>query len=368
MRVILTGGGTGGHIYPAIAIAERIKKDISNSEILYVGCENGLERDIVGKTELPFTAIHARGLPRKLNKDVFAAIFDTGRGVFEADRMIKKFRPDLVIGTGGYVCGPTVLAARRRHIPALLHEQNAYPGITNRLLAPFVDQVLLNFTEARGYFKGHPSFALTGLPVREDIANSRREEGAERFGLDPNKRTVLITGGSRGARTINRVLALAMPLLLSSVDAQIIFATGTNGYAETMLLLKDGGINPAENPRLVVKDYLYEMPLALAASDVIIGRAGATFLAEIAMCGIPGILVPYPYASENHQVFNAQAVVDAGAAEMILDKELTVPRLLETLTPFLQDDNYYHNMATQMKSLARPEAMDDIMAIVRRYA
>ncbi len=368
MRIILTGGGTGGHIYPALSIAERIRAENADVNILYVGAENGMEADIVGKkTDLPFTAIKAKGLPRQLNKALISAVAHTGRGLWEAERIMKRFSPDLVIGTGGYVCGPTILAACRRKIPTILHEQNAYPGFTNRLLGPFVNRVLLNFPEARGYFKGNPDFVLTGLPVRDDILSAKRSEGLERFGLDPSKKTVLITGGSRGAQSINRVLSLSMTLLLANTDAQIIFATGANGYAETMLLLKEDNINPHDEPRLVVKDYLYDMPMALAAADVVVGRAGATFLAEIAMCGLPGILIPYPYASENHQAYNAQAYVDAGAAEMILDRDLTVPKLLSTLTPFIQDEGYYVDKVNRMRTMARPEAMDDIMAVIYEY-
>lgn len=367
MRVILTGGGTGGHIYPALAIAERILEEMPTASLLYVGCEDGLEKDIVGKTDIPFEAIKSKGLPRRINKDALTALWQTGRGIIKADRIIKRFKPDLVIATGGFVAGPTALMARKRKVPLLIHEQNAYPGITNRLLAPMANHILLNFEEARPYFKGKADFSVTGLPVRADIGRSDREEALRYFGLDPARKTILVTGGSRGARTLNRVVALAMPLLLASLDAQIIFATGTHGYSETMLLLKDGGIDPNDEPCLVVKDYLYDMPLALAASDLVIGRAGATFLAEIANCGLPGILVPYPYASENHQVHNAQAVVHGGGAEMILDKDFTVPRLLETLSPFLDDEKYYKNKVCQMKALARPEALEDIMDLVRRY-
>lgn len=368
MRVIFTGGGTGGHIYPALAIAERIREEMPTAALLYVGCHDGLEADIVGKTDIPFEAIHAKGLPRKINKEAAVALWETGRGTWTADRIVKRFRPDLVIATGGFVSGPTALAARKRRVPLILHEQNAYPGITNRLLAPLADHILLNFEEARPYFKGKADFAVTGLPVRADIGRSDRTEALRYFGLDPAKKTILVTGGSRGARTLNRVVALAMPLLLSSLDAQMIFATGTNGYTDTMLLLKDGDIDPNEEPRLVVKDYLYDMPLALAAADVVIGRAGATFLAEIANCGLPGILVPYPYASENHQVHNAEAFVAGGGAEMILDKVFTVPKLLETLSPFLDNERYYRDKVRHMKALARPRALEDIMDLVRTYA
>lgn len=367
MKVIVSGGGTGGHIYPALAIAERIREEIPRARVLYVGGEQGLEADIVGKTDIPFTAIKAKGLPRKINKALAQSLFSTGQGVWMADRIIKRFRPDLVIGTGGFVCGPTVLAAARRGIPTLIHEQNAYPGLTNKLLAPFVKKVMIQFPEAAQYFSKRADVVVTGLPMRKDIAMHSKEEGCAFFGLDASRRTILVTGGSRGARAINRVMAMAAPMVLKNYDVQIIFVTGKACHEETLQLLQECELNPADHSRLVVKDYLYDMPYALAAADIVIGRAGATFLAEITYCGLPAILIPFPYASENHQTYNAQALVDAGAARMIADRDLTVPRLMEHLAALLDDPALCRRMAVQMKRLAKPHALDDIMDIIRSY-
>ena len=368
MRVIVSGGGTGGHIYPALAIAERILADLPGSEVLYIGCDNGLETGIVPTTSIPFATIPAKGLPRKLTPALAKALLTNSKGVMAARRLIREFRPDLVIGTGGFVCGPTVLMGCTNHVPAMIHEQNAYPGMTNRLLAPRVNKVMINYPEAARFFVKAKETVLTGLPVREDIGKLTREEGAAKFGLDPAKKTVLITGGSRGARTINRVSALALSGILADSDVQVIFITGKAGYVETSLLLKDNDSSVLRNERLCFLEYTHKMPHALAAADVVVGRAGATFLAEIAACGLPGILVPYPYASDNHQQFNAQAVVDAGAGEMILDNALTVPKLQTTLKKFLCDDNYYQEKKEAMQGLARPSAMDDIMMLVQSFA
>lgn len=365
MKVIVTGGGTGGHIYPALAVAERVLTDIPDSEVLYIGSEDGLENQIVSSTEIPFKTISAKGLPRKLSPALFKAAFTSSKGVLEANRYIKEFQPDLVIGTGGYVCGPTVLMASKNHIPTLIHEQNAYPGITNKMLAPLVSKVLISYPEAKGYFKRAKEIIQTGLPVRKDISLVSREEGCKKFNLNPDMKTILITGGSRGARTINRVCALALPTILSHPDVQVIFVTGKAGYVETSLLLKDVDLSKASEERLRFLDYTHHMPHALAAADVVIGRAGATFLAEIAVRGVPGILVPYPYASENHQKHNAQAVIDAGGAEMILDDDFTVPKLMSTLERFLNDPVYYKEKKVHMEALARPQALGDIMAIIK---
>ncbi|MDO4280887.1 MAG: undecaprenyldiphospho-muramoylpentapeptide beta-N-acetylglucosaminyltransferase [Peptococcaceae bacterium] len=368
MRVIVSGGGTGGHIYPALAIAERIVEDMPGSEVLYIGCDNGLENNIVPKTAIPFKTISAKGLPRKLSLGLFKSLFVNVKGVFEAKRYIKDFKPDLVIGTGGFVCGPTVLMACLNHIPAMIHEQNAYPGMTNRLLSSRVNKVMVNYPEAAKFFVKAKETVLTGLPVREDIGKISKEEGCAKFSLDPAKKTVLITGGSRGARTINRVSALALPGILANENVQVIFITGKAGYVDTSLMLKENDMSVLNNERLRFLEYSHEMPYALAAADVVVGRAGATFLAEIAACGLPGILVPYPYASDNHQQFNAQAVVDANAGEMILDGEMTVPKLTATLNRFITDDAYYQEKKGNMQKLARPTAMDDIMMLVKSFS
>lgn len=367
MRVIVSGGGTGGHIYPALAIAERILEEIPGSEVLYIGCDNGLENNIVPQTAIPFKTISAKGLPRKLTPALAASLATNSKGVMQARRYIREFKPDLVIGTGGFVCGPTVLMACMNRVPAMIHEQNAYPGMTNRLLASRVSKVMINYPEAAKFFVKARETVLTGLPVRDDIGKLSKEEGCAAFDLDPAKKTVLVTGGSRGARTINRVCALALSGILDRDDVQVIFITGKAGYVETSLLLKDSDTTVLRNDRLRFLEYSHDMPHALAAADVVVGRAGATFLAEIAMCGLPGILVPYPYASDNHQQFNAQAVVDAGAGEMILDDEMTVPKLMGALGSFLNDSDYYQEKKENMQRLARPQALDDIIMLVKGF-
>lgn len=364
MGVVVTGGGTGGHIYPALAIAEAIQKKYPEIDILYIGSETGLEADIVPKTGLPFAAVSAKGLNRRLSIDTLRTLATTVKGLDMARRILKKFKANTVIGTGGFVCGPVMLAAKGQGASLFLHEQNAYPGITNRLLAPLADGVMLNFSEARARFKGRTPLYVTGLPVRHDVGRYSRTEGAAHFGLDPSKKTLLVTGGSRGARTINRTMAQVLPQLLQRPDLQVIFISGRNGYEETRGLLTAAGLSPTDTPGLVFIDYLYEMPLALAAADLAIGRAGATFLAELSACGLPAVLLPYPYASENHQAHNAQAIVDAGAAEMILDGDCTGPLMLDTVARLLDDDNRLATMAVQMKALAKPNALADIMQVL----
>ena len=372
MRVLIAAGGTAGHINPALAIAGALKKADPTAEIHFAGRKEGMEYRLVTQAGYPFHHIEITGFQRKLSlhniKRNLITLWNLALSGPKAKAMMKEVKPDLVIGTGGFVCGPTVLMACTNRVPAMIHEQNAYPGMTNRLLASRVNKVMINYPEAARFFVKAKETVLTGLPVRDDIGKLSREGGCAKFGLDPAKKTVLITGGSRGARTINRVCALALTGILANPDVQVIFITGKAGYVETSLLLKDSDSSVLRNERLCFLEYTHDMPYALAAADVVIGRAGATFLAEIAMCGLPGILIPYPYASDNHQQFNAQAVVDAGAGEMILDAELTVPKLTAALNNFLCNDDYYQAKKEAMQGLARPSAMDDIMMLVQSFA
>lgn len=368
MRLVLTGGGTGGHVYPALAIANYIKSEEPSMEILYIGSKRGLEGDILSKTELPFAAIQVSGLPRQLNRALFESLGQAVTGVRQARKLLKDFQPDVVLGTGGFVAGPVVLAAAQMGFPSLIHEQNAYPGLTNRILAPMVDGVMLNFPQAASYFKGPVAAHVVGLPVRQEIGHIDKAEARRKYRLDPQRPVLLVTGGSRGARTINRVVAMACGQLLSKFDVQILFITGKDGYAETSLLLRECGITPSEEDDLVLLDYAYDMPTALAAADVMVGRAGATFLAEVAAAGLPGILVPYPYASDNHQFFNAQAMEDAGAAIAIEDKNFTVPVLMEALAPFIKDPAYLQRKQEAMAAYAVPDVLERIMALVQEAA
>ncbi len=201
MRIILTGGGTGGHIYPALAVAERLQQLHPDCDLLYVGTDRGLEKDIVPKRGIPFRTISAEGLPRKVSPALVKAVKKSADGCFQARKIVKEFRPDVVIGTGGYVCGPVVLAAKLQGIPTMIHEQNAFPGITNKALARFVNRIMVNFEESKQYFVHKDRIAVTGLPVRQEVLGTSKEAGLQYFGFSPEKTTLLVSGGSRGARS-----------------------------------------------------------------------------------------------------------------------------------------------------------------------
>ncbi|GAB6181889.1 undecaprenyldiphospho-muramoylpentapeptide beta-N-acetylglucosaminyltransferase [Desulfotomaculum defluvii] len=366
MRAILTGGGTGGHIYPALAIARGIQNYFSEAEILYVGTNRGLEADIVPKANFPFRAITVSGLQRKVSLENFRVLWRAYQGYREASSIINDFQPDVVIGTGGYVCGPVVMAAARKGIPTLIHEQNALPGITNRILARFVDQVTVTFEDSLQYFGTKPKITLTGLPVRPEILQAERQGALNTFGFKNDRLTILVFGGSRGARKINQAMVETIKKYGQDHRIQILHATGQVGYEEFIQELTNSGIDVEQYGNIIIKPYLYNMHEALAAADLIVSRSGAATLAEITILGLPSILIPYPFASENHQEHNARALVDRGAAVLIKDSELDGLRLVRTIEDIIQDKEKLKNMAQASRKLGRPEALNDIIKCVEK--
>ena len=364
MKVVLTGGGTGGHIYPALAIGDYLQAMDGETKLLYIGTKSGLESQILQKTDIPLKTVWASGLSRKINLAFFKALLKTFIGTFQALKHLVKFKPDIVIGTGGFVCAPTSLAARLLKIPCLLHEQNAYPGLTNRLLAPICSAVMTNFSEVETYLNYKARVIETGLPIRGSILTLSKKEAMESFGLDKNKKTLLVTGGSRGAKSINDAMIGVLEKLLKYENLQIIFATGKDNYEEVLSQVENLSLSEEERKRLILKSYLHDMPHALVASDVVLSRAGATFIAEMTTLALPGILVPYPFASENHQMYNAKAIVQAGGAELIEDSEINPSKLEEKLIQFLSDEVYYHGKKTALEKMAHKDVLEKIRQVV----
>jgi UDP-N-acetylglucosamine--N-acetylmuramyl-(pentapeptide) pyrophosphoryl-undecaprenol N-acetylglucosamine transferase len=358
VRILLTGGGTGGHVYPAIAIARDLMKKVPGCEVMYVGTDKGLEADIVPKEGFNFRTIQVESLPRGLSLKTLRTGYKLIQGFWGARRVLSEFKPEVVIGTGGYVCGPIMLVASLMGIPTVIHEQNALPGITNKLLARFVDTVLVTFPESEKYFPSKSRVIMTGLPVRPGIMNSNRELGAKSLGLDPRKFTLLVTGGSRGARSINLAMVEVLEKLAKRNDIQVIMTTGTQTYEEFMTKVKNKAIRIT--PNLLITPYLYKMEEALAVADLCVCRAGAAFLSELLVKGKPSILIPYPFAAENHQEYNARAVADKGGAVVILDKELSSKRLYEEIDKLLTDRGALQEMAKRAKKQGKPEALEKI--------
>ena len=348
MKIILSGGGTGGHIYPALTIADEIKKLHPEAEIIFVGTQQGLEKDIIPRYGYPLKFIEVAGFKRSLSFDTLRSFGKLFTGLSDAD---------LVIGTGGFVCGPITFMAALHNVPACIQEQNAMPGVTNKILSRFVKKVFLGYDEARKYFSGSAEYVYTGNPIRTEILNNKREDAYKELGLDPEKKTVLVFGGSRGAKSINKAMLEAELELSGRNDVQVLHATGDVNYEAYMEeITKRGGVK--EN--IIIKPYLHNMPVALAAADLAVCRAGAIGLAEITAKGIPSVLIPYPFATANHQEFNARAVEAAGAAKVILDKEMTGEKILEAIENLLVHDEELTAMAEAAKKLGKPQAAEDI--------
>ena len=362
MRIIISGGGTGGHIYPAITIAREVAKLAKHCEILFVGTKQGLEADIIPKEGFAFATIEVRGLERRISWQNVRTLFTTIGSVWDSVRIIKKFQPDVVIGTGGYVCGPVLLAASWLKIPTIIQEQNVIPGITNKILSRFVDKIALGYQEAAAYFtKCRPEkLVVTGNPIRPEIMAAAREDGLAELGLAPDKLTVLVVGGSRGARSINTAMSAVIRQFSGNPHIQILHVTGQSEYNSIVGKGQQAGIELSAAGNIIIKPYLYNMPAALAAADLAIFRAGAVGLAELTARGIPAILIPYPYAAENHQEFNARALEKQGAAKVILDKELTDSKLIDTIRSLLNNPEELASMARKSKELGCPQAAETI--------
>ncbi len=367
MKVILSGGGTGGHIYPALTIADQIKELCPEADISFVGTQQGLEKDIIPRYGYRLEFIEVAGFRRSLSLDTLRSAVKLVAGLYDAYKIISSEKPDLVIGTGGYVCGPVVFIAALKGIPCCIQEQNAMPGVTNKILSRYVRKVFLGYKEAGKYFHGKAEQKYTGNPIRSEILQHTREEAVAELGLDPAKKTILVSGGSRGARSINKAMLEAELALSGRQEVQVLHATGEVNYEEYMAEIKRrGGV--ADN--IIIKPYLHNMPVALAAADLAVFRAGAIGLAELMAKGVPSVLVPYPYATANHQEFNARAVEAVGAAKVILDKDLTGEAVLEFIEHLLVHKEELQQMQAAAKRLGRPQAArviaSEAVALVQR--
>ena len=360
MKVIISGGGTGGHIYPGLAVARSLEDKYKEVEILFVGTADGLEADIIPKAGYKLKTIKAEGFSRQISFQLVKALAKTGIGVLESYQILKEFNPDLVMGTGGYVSGPIVLTAALQKIPTIIHEQNAYPGLTNRLLAKIVDKVALSNGAAQNHFKTEDKLRVTGNPIRPEILAKEEAIAYQELNLEPNLKTILVFGGSRGAKSINRAL-LGIYDHLVELDIQLIHITGKQDFNQISARAKELGINDLESGKIRIKPYLYNMEAALAVADLVISRAGATGLAEITASGLPSILIPYPHATDNHQEYNARSLKEVGAADLILDKNLTVEKLWSKLEGLLYDEDRLAAMSKTSLKIGEPKAADKLI-------
>ena len=352
VRVLLAGGGTGGHVFPALALADAVRKRAPEAELLFVGTERGMERNAVPQAGYPIRMISVIGLRRQVSWEWLRFPFALMDSLRETRRIFRAFRPHLVTGTGGYVSGPVGFMAGWFGVPLVIQEQNSYPGITTRLLALLADQVHLTFPESERYFLRKRNLQISGNPTRSEIGSVDRTEARKRLGLAQDKPTLCVIGGSQGAHSINVALSEALDRLTAS-GIQVLWQTGERDYQWASQVSAHYG-------NTVRAQGFVDMPTALGAADLILCRAGAMTLAEITRCGLPAILVPYPYATANHQEHNARSLVEAGAAELILDRELSGERVGERVSALLEDRERLDRMRRASRSLGRPMAAQNI--------
>lgn len=355
MKVLLSGGGTGGHVYPAIAIANRIKEEHPDAEILFVGTSKGIESEIVPKYGYELKTVTVQGFKRKIDLDNVKRVFKLFKGLEQSRSVVKKFKPDIVIGTGGYVSGPVLFNASMKKIPTVIHEQNSFPGVTNKILAKMVTTVLTSFEDSHQRFPEgtREKLVLTGNPVRKEILVARKNMARRNLGISEDKKMVLCYGGSGGSEEINDAMRLVIENMVKD-DVAFIFATGKYYYEEFEKSISDIGLKPYQR----IVPYLEDMANALAASDLVIGSAGAISLAEITALGKPSIIIPKAYTAENHQEYNAKSIEKQGAGIAILEKNLTPESLNTAVFKLLGDKEALIDMENASRAIGKPEAID----------
>lgn len=362
IRLLIAAGGTGGHVYPGIAIAEEWVRQHPDSTVTFVGTTRGVEAKAVPAAGFQFRAIDVRGFPRRLGIGMVTSVFAFVRSFFQVAGIIKEVKPHVVIATGGYVSGPVGLWARLLAIPLVLQEQNSVPGATNRWLSLLANQVHISFIESRSYFRRRNNLKVSGNPIRRSLLRQDRQSAFESLGLDPTRRTLLVFGGSRGAASINRAVAGALPLLSDVSNLQVLWQTGSDEVDS----LRDLAARMSYPVR--VHAYLDQMDKAYAVADLAVCRAGAMTIAELTACGVPAILIPYPHAARDHQTQNARGLVDRGAAEMILDRELEPADLTVHVKALFRDEARLRRMARNARAFSRTNAAERIVQAIEALA
>ena len=345
MRYVVSAGGTGGHIYPAISIIKKIKEIDKEAEVLYIGTTTRMESTIVPKEGIPYFGVNMIGLKKDLS--IFKAGFLFLKAIRTCKKKIKEFKPDIVIGVGGYITTPVIKAANSLHIPTVIHEQNSIPGKSNKFLTKKVDKIFVSLPGSFKYFPKEKTI-LTGNPRSQEVYNAKVIDKKE-LGLSKDKKLVLIVMGSLGSETINAALLDAIPKF-NEVDYEIIIVTGKDHFDE----FKD----IKANKNVFVKPYLDNMANILGNVDVIVSRAGASTIAEITSLGIPSILVPSPYVANNHQYFNAKELVDNGASILLEEKDFNANNLLEKIDLLMKDRVLYNKMHEESLKLSNHQSCD----------
>ena len=367
MKFILTCGGTSGHINPALAVAGRLRELMPDCEILFIGAEGKMEMELVPREGYKIEPLKITNISRGHSLEAIVHNLDTLKNVAvstrEAKRIMREFKPDVVIGTGGYVCYPVLMAASELKIPTAVHESNAVPGLTTKLLAEHVDKVMVGFEESRGAYHHPEKVEVTGTPVRGEFAAYSKALAKRELGLDPDEPLVVSVWGSLGAAHMNKIMGELITMMDDSRPFRLIHYVGTRYFEDFMFALRQRAPDFARFGADVRK-YIYDMPRVMAAADLILCRAGASTLSELAYMGKPVIIVPSPNVTNNHQEKNARVLEKAGGAKVFLEGEFDAPALMDTVRGLLGDSTQLEAMSQAMLSLAVPGATDRICDII----
>ena len=368
MKVIIAAAQTGGHINPGIAIANKIKKENKNARIVFIGTTRGIENDLVPRAGYELRTIEAYGINRKLSLQNIKNMFKTLKGLGEAKKIVKDIKPDIVIGTGGFICGPVLMAAKKYKIPTILHESNAFPGVAVKLLSKKVDTILLGFEDAKKRLSKAKNVVVTGTPTKVkkvNLTEEQKDKMINELNLDKKLPIVLVFGGSQGAKSINSTL-IDIIKNNTNKDYQIIWASGQKQYDIIKNSLKELKININKIKNVQILPYIYNMEEMMNLADVIVSRSGAMTITEVANTGKPAIFIPFPFATENHQEYNARVLVDAGAAKIILDKDLNAESLSNALNEMLKDKNDLLKMGQNAEKIAIKNVEDNIYTEINK--
>lgn len=361
LRVLIAAGGTGGHVYPAIAIADAIREEAPEADILFVGTKKHMEWETVPRAGYDITGIWISGFHRRFTLKNLLFPLKLSVSLIQSFGIIRSYKPDIVISCGGYAAGPVGWIAAKQQVSLVVQEQNSFPGVTNRLLGKHASLIFIAFRDAEQYFPERKTL-LTGNPTRRSLTEADREQAYRNFDLNPARQTLLVLGGSGGARSINNAMAAHVETLHNGLDLQIIWQCGRRYYDELNSRLHD-----KHYERLRLSDFLYNMPEAYAVADLVISRAGALSCSELALTGSPSILVPSPNVAGDHQMKNARSMVDEGAAELISDDEIK-EKLPDTVGQIIFDRDRLHAMSEAALKHARPDASNKIAGEILKLA
>ena len=364
MRILFAAGGTAGHINPAIAIAKHIRSMYPDWEICFVGTMQGMEKKLVTKEGFNIRYIEVKGFRRQLSIDTVLTVKALFKGMHQARKIIRDYKPDIVVGTGGYVSGPVVMNATLMKIPTIIHEQNAFPGVTTKILSRFVDVVAISFKESRPYFKIKNKLVLTGNPIKKEILSADKQEARKSLKLD-QRPFILIFGGSLGADKINETLIEYITQISQKKELQLLAATGERQYAQIMDRLRQKQIYLEKYPNIQIVPYIYNMNEALVAADIVVCRSGAITLSEITAVGRPAILIPSPNVTNNHQEHNARTLEKRGAAVVLTENNLNGKMLHNQINMLLSDKQLLNKMALYSLKMGITNATEKIVEIIK---